>query len=245
MNITKREVLFSIAIIALMLLFGFIIHGNISDNLMEKYQKYNTALRIEDDKDLFEYGMRTNIGNTFVHGELKAIDTVTYPEIGGSYSKVVKVKERYTMHTRIVTKTRTVNGKTQSYTTTETYWTWDEVDRWSEHSNKISFLGVEFDYGKIDFPSTSYITTQKESSHIRYVYYGSKDSYIGTLYTVLGNSTIDKTSFFADKTITEVIDELESDWELGVFWFLWILLIIACVAGFYYLDNRWLEDKRR
>ena len=243
MDITKREVLFSIVIIALMLLFGVVIHGNINDSLMLEQQEYNTALKIDNDKDLFEYGMRTNIGNAFVYGELKAIDTVTYPEIGGAYSKVVKIKERYTMHTRVVTKTRMVNGHSQTYTTTETYWTWDEVDRWSEHSNKISFLDVEFDYGKINFPSTHYIDTQHESGNVRYVYYGSDASYTGTLYAVLGDDTIDETKFYT-ATIDEVMEGLLSDWQIGLFWFLWIVLIITLVCLFYYLDNKWLEDKR-
>ena len=62
-EITKREVLFSIAIIAVMTLIGFVIHGKISDNLMNEYQKYNTALQIDNNSEMFSYGMRTDIGN--------------------------------------------------------------------------------------------------------------------------------------------------------------------------------------
>lgn len=244
-RVTKREVLFSVVIICVMLLIGLVIHGNISDSLMAKYQEYNTALQIEDDTDLFTYGMRTDIGNAFVHGELKAIDTVTYPEIGGEYSYVEKVKERYTRHTRTVTKTRTVNGKTQTYTTTEVYWTWDKVDSWDKHSEKISFLDVEFDYGMIDFPSPSHITTQKESSKIRYVYYGTGTNYIGTIYTELKDDTIHNANFYENRSIAETIESLESGWELVMFWIVWILLTGGCVFGFCYLDNRWLEDKRQ
>lgn len=130
--ITKREAIFSIAIIAIMLLIGVVIHENINDKIMLQHQEYNTALRIDDDADLFAYGMRTNIGKAFSYGELKAVDTVTYPEVGGSYSYIEKVKERYTKHTRTVTRTRTVNGKSQTYTTTETYWTWDKIDSWGK-----------------------------------------------------------------------------------------------------------------
>ena len=93
MEITKREVLFSIVIICVMLIIGIIISGNINDAVMEKQQEYITALQIDNDKDLFEYGMRTNVGNAFVYGELKAIDTVTFDEIDGEYSYVKKVKE--------------------------------------------------------------------------------------------------------------------------------------------------------
>lgn len=243
-RVTKREVLVSVIIISIMLLIGIIIHGNINDKLMLEYQKYNTALQIENDTELFVYGMKTNIGNAFIYGDLKAIDTVTYPEIDGEYSYVEKVKEKYTMHTRVVTKTRTVNGKTQTYTETETYWTWDKVDSWSEHSEKISFLDVEFDYGTIDFPSSNYITTQKESSKIRYKYYGSPAECNGTLYAVLSDNTINETSFYANSSIDETIDSLKSRWQLILFWVVWILLTGGCVFGFYYIDNNWLEDKR-
>ena len=111
MTITKRETIVSVAIVALMLVFGFMIHGAINDSLMLKYQKYNTALQITEDADMFEYAMKTNIGNSFVYGNLVCVDSVTYPEIGGEYSYVEKVKERYTKHTRVVTYTVTVNGK--------------------------------------------------------------------------------------------------------------------------------------
>ena len=131
MEITKREILVSVAIIAVMLSIGLIIYGKISDYDMTKNQDYSLAAKIEEDADLFQYCMRTNIGNAFVYGELKAVDTVTYPEIGGAYSSVKKVKEEYTMHIRTV---RVKCGNTWT-TETETYWTWDEVDSWSEHAN--------------------------------------------------------------------------------------------------------------
>lgn len=244
MEITKREILFSIAIICIMLVFGVMISGNISESVMEKNQEYNTALQINNDKELFEYGMRTDVGNAFVYGELKAIDTVSYDEIPGEYSYVKKVKERYTRHTRTVTKTRTVNGKTQTYTETEVYWTWDEVDRWEKHSEKISFLDVEFDYGMINFPSYDYIDTIKESSHIRYVYYGTGTEFQGTLYTKLINDTIDGPGFYNNHTIEETIDRLETNWQVPVFWVAWVALTTGVAIAFYYIDNKWLEDKK-
>lgn len=123
MEITKREVIASISIIAVMLIIGVIIHGNISEKIMDSNEKYNKAIKVEDE-ELFKYGMRTSVGNAFVYGELEVLDPVTYSEVGGEYSYIEKVKEEYTMHTRTVTYTDS-NGKTQ--TETETYWTWDEV----------------------------------------------------------------------------------------------------------------------
>ena len=97
-EITKREILASISIIAVMILIGILISGKISECQMDKNEKYNKAVKIES-QEMFRYGMDTNVGNAFVYGDLKAVDTVTYPEIGGEYMYVEKVKERYTMHT--------------------------------------------------------------------------------------------------------------------------------------------------
>lgn len=242
-EVTKREILVSIAIIAIMIIFGVMIHGSIEDSLMLKYQEYNTALQINKDADMFKYAMSTNIGNAFVYGDLKCVDTVTYDEIGGKYSYVKKVKERYTMHTRTVTKTRTVNGQTQTYTETEVYWTWDVVDSWSKHCKKITFLDVEFDYGKIDFPSAGYITTIQESGTIRYKYYGSPTKCKGTIYSNLKNNTINDTQFYHNATIEETIERLESNAWLVLFWIGWILLTGGLVFVFFYIDNWWLEDE--
>lgn len=103
-EITKREILASVSIIAVMLLIGVLIAEKISDYQLDKNEKYNKAVKIES-QDLFEYGMRTSVGNAFIYGDLEAVDTVTYPEIGGEYMYVEKVKERYTQHTRRVAHT--------------------------------------------------------------------------------------------------------------------------------------------
>ena len=88
-EITKREILASISIIAVMLLIGFVISGKISNYILDRNEKYNKANKIES-SDLFEYGMRTNVGYAFVYGDLKAVDTVSYPEINGEYMYIEK-----------------------------------------------------------------------------------------------------------------------------------------------------------
>lgn len=241
-EVTKREALVSIIIISIMLLIGIIIHGNINDKLMLEYQKYNTALQIENDSELFAYGMKTNVGNAFIYGDLKAVDTVTYPEIGGEYMYVEKVKERYTQHTE--TYTVTVDGKTQ--VRTRTYWSWDRVGSEYKKCEEISFCDTVFKSSKISLPFADYIGMIKESSYIRYKYYGVKTEYTGTIFTELKDNTIsDKTNFHKNKTIQETIDDFESGWQLVLFWVLWIALIVVCVLIFYYIDNNWLEDKRK
>ena len=240
-EITKREIIASISIIAMMILIGVLISEKISEHQMDKNEVYNKAVKIES-TDLFQYSMDTNVGNAFVYGDLKAVDTVTYPEIGGEYMYVEKVKEKYTIHTRQVAHTRTVNGKSQTYYTTETYWTWDRVSSEDKKCKEISFCGITFKSNKFDIPGTDYIDTIKESSHIRYKYYGTGTKFTGTIFTELKNKTIsDNTNFYNNMNIEETVERLESGNGEIVFWILWIILMVVCIFGFYYLDNKWLE----
>ena len=240
-EITRREIIASVSIIAVMLLIGVLISGKISEWQMDENEIYNKAVKI-DSADLFRYGMDTNVGNAFVYGDMKAVDTVTYPEITGKYMYVKKVKEKYTKHTRKVAHTRTVNGKSQTYYTTETYWTWDRVGSEDKKCKEISFCGVTFKSSKFNIPSTDYIDTIKESSHIRYKYYGTKTKFTGTIFTDLRDKTIsDNTDFYKDRNIKETVEHLESSGGEIVFWMCWIIFIAICVFVFYYLDNKWLE----
>jgi hypothetical protein len=243
-EITKREVIFSISIIAIMFLIGFLISNKISEYYMDKYEVYNKAVKLES-TELLKHGMKTNVGNAFIYGDLESVDTVTYPEIGGEYMYVKKVKERYTQHTRTVTETyRDAKGKTHTRTRIETYWSWDYAGSEDKKCNEITFCGVKFNSDKINIPDCSYIDTIKESSHIRYKYYGTDIKHTGTIFTDLRDGTItNNTPFYENKTISETIEYLESGIGLIIFWVMWIILIIAAVIGFYYLDNNWLESE--
>ena len=238
---TKREVLFSAVIIAIMLLFGFMISGAIDNAHIEKCEEYNKAQQIDNEQSKFVRGMRTNIGNAFVYGDLICLDPVTYSEIGGNYSHVEKEMQKYTEHTKIETYTDD-DGKT--HTRTVTYWEWDTVDSWDIYSTKISFLNVEFPYGTIKFSGDNYITTINESSRIRYNYYGSLIKETGTIYANLSDNTIKDVKFYRDQTIQDAIDSLNFNGGIIAFWIAWVILIVGCVIGFYWIDNRWLEDRR-
>ena len=56
MKITKRETIFSVVIVAAMLILGIVLSDKINDSLMNSYQEYNTTLQINDDSELlYEY----------------------------------------------------------------------------------------------------------------------------------------------------------------------------------------------
>ena len=247
-EITKREILASIFIIAVMLLIGVLISSKISEHQLDANEIYNKAVKI-DNKDLFQYGMDTNVGNAFVYGDLVAVDTVTYPEIGGEYIYVSKTEKRYERHEREVAKE---DSEGNEYTEIEVYCEWDTEDTDSKHANEIMFCGLTFPYSKIDLPGTSYIDTlygdrvyswkSGEYVKVKFEYYGLNTKYKGTIFTDLRDQTIsDNTQFYINKNIEETVKQLESGGGVVLFWIFWIVLICGCVFGFYYLDNKWLE----
>lgn len=241
-EITKRKIIASVTIIAVLLLIGVLISSKISEHQMDKNEIYNKTVKIQSSEQ-FQYGMDTNVGNAFVYGDLEAVDTVSYSDIVGEYILIAKTEEHYNRHTRRVAHTRTVNGKSQTYYTTETYWTWDFYDYEEKHADKISFLGIEFDYGKIDLPGKRHIDTVDGGYHVRYVYEGVNAKLTGTIFTCLRDNTIsENTSFYENSNIEETVERLESGGGVVIFWIFWIILIGGCVFGFYYIDNEWLEN---
>lgn len=249
MEITKREIIASIAIIAVMLIIGFTISGKITDAQNDRNSEYQKAIHITD-SELFQYGMETNVGNAFVYGEIEPVDTVTFAEIGGQYLYVEKIKERYERYEREATK-KDKNGK--EYKVTEEYYQWDIEDRESNHVEEISFCGIVFPYGKINLPGDKYIDTIRgdrewswksgERVKVRYKYYGVSTNHTGTIYTCLVDNTIsDNTTFYTDYTIEKTLESLTDSGGNIFFWIAWIFLAGTCVYGFCYLDNKWLED---
>lgn len=242
MEITRREIVASLTIIAVWICLGFLISGRINDWQQDKTAEYDKAARIES-QEIFEHGMATNLGNAFVYGELEAAEPVSYEEIKGEYSYIRKVKEVYTQHTRTVEKTRTTaNGKTETYTEIETYWTWDEVHWESRGTKNILFLKHKFPAKKCNLPGERYIDTIDGGYHVRYVYYGVPAKLTGTIYTKLEKGTIsDNSEFWNGEKIEEVVESLEKSYATVIFWIFWVAAMAAVVYGFYCLDNYWLN----
>lgn len=249
MKITRREIIISVAIAAVMLIIGSFISGGITDMQNDKNAEYQKAVHI-DTPELFRYGMDTNVGNAFVYGDLQAADTVTFDEVGGEYLHIEKVKERYERHERKVTETDSNGIK---HTKTEVYYEWETEDREVRHSENILFCGIEFPYEKIPYSLDNHIKTieaEREYSwkfgeyvKVRFEYYGTITKHTGTIYTKLSDGTIsDNPRFFRDYTIEQALDSCTA-YDRGIlFWGLWIALTVGTVFGFCYLDNRWLED---
>ena len=67
MEITRREIIFSIAIISAMIICGLKMSEYIFDSQNDRKETYAKAVKIES-TDLFEYALDTDVGNAFVYG---------------------------------------------------------------------------------------------------------------------------------------------------------------------------------
>lgn len=243
-EITFREILVSIAITLILIGLGFFISGSIENGINESNEKYFKALKIDNNEEMFKYSLKTNVGYVLAQGKVKSVEGVSIEDIEGKYFKIKKVKEKYTKHTRQVAHTRTVGNKTETYYTTEEYWTWDYAGQEEFHATKFNFLGVDFSYGTINFYNESYKETKSGGHHIRYKYYTIPLEFEGTLFTYMKDNTINKNNFSVNNTIENIIQQKENDVNTSniVFWLIWIMFIGLIDFGYVYLDNRYLED---
>lgn len=235
MEITNREIIASISILAIMLILGFFISDKIQTSKQDEVAKYSKAVKIKEE-DIFSYSMKTNVGNAFVEGELKALEPVSYEDIKGEYLKVDRVQERYTMHTRTVTTT--VNGK--SSTRIETYWTWDVINRDSKTSPTVNFLGRDFDTSKFNLPDTEYIDTVSDGHNLRSKYYGYPVTSDVTIFSNLKDDTISDNTTVYTSNMATTVENLTSYPPPIVFWVIWTVITFFIIYLFCYLDNDWL-----
>lgn len=243
-EITKREILVSIAITLLLIGLGFIISSAISNGINEKNEKYYKALKINNNEEQFKYAIKTNIGYVLAQGKVQAVKEVSIEDIEGTYFYIKKEKEVYTKHYREVEHTRTVGNKTETYYTTEEYWTWDYAGEETFNTEQFNFLGVDFEYGTINFYNTEYKETRSGDYNIRYNYYIIPYEFEGSLFTHIDNNTINENEFYYNNTIENIIKNKESEEQTSriIFWVLWCILIVFIDAAYISLENNYLED---
>lgn len=246
MEITKREIAFSLIILFVLCAVGFVIHDKIFDSMAVENEQYYKAVKIMDDPDLFNYILETRAGDILAHGTFKAVTPVTDAEVKGEYMYLEKVHERYTMHTRTVTTT--VNGKTS--TRVETYWTWDYAGSEDKGTEYFEFLSNHIWFDKSKFPkvqlraddlavdsSDGYIS---DGYHKRHYFNAVKDKGTGSLFT---DGNLENYTLYHDQTPEEIIKEKEDSQNRFhlVFWIGAVAIIAVVIGLFCYAENRWLE----
>lgn len=236
---TFREILVSVLIILAMIALGLFIANGIHDSATEDSEVYFKALKVDNDPDLFDYAIRTEVGDTLSYGTFKANEPVKDKLIDGEYFAIRKTEEHYTMHTRTVSYKC---GKS-TCTRTETYWTWDSVGTETEHTKSFNYLGADFNFDKVDFSNYKYKEKVKTEPNVRYVFDVIPKEFNGTLYAKAKDKTISKTTLFYGEKIKSVMEakETQADRYTLIFWICWGFLIVVIVVIFAVLDNRYLN----
>lgn len=269
-KVTKREAITSLVIVFVLLFVGFFISNAIADKVADTNAAYYTAVKINDDPTQFEYGMRTNIGNALVHGDLETVDPVTMSGLLNDYMYVEKVYEKYTMHTRTVTHT---DGKGHTYTTVQTYYTWDYHGHDVTKASTVNFLGVDFPIEKfaLDWHTTLNLNTETTDNtildisqgnycypdgfwesvgDIRYHYNVIPKTSTGSIFVRLADEDITpvfgKKVELIKKTPAEIVEDKQDSENIPViiFWVLWSVGIIVLVVIYVARENNWLEARK-
>lgn len=245
--VTKREILITIIISCILIGIGILISSSIKSNVYEDNECYYKSLKIDNDENMYQYALRTNVGYTLVSGKIKAVNPVSSERIDGQYYYIREEKERYTEHSRRVSHTKTVPDgkggvKTETYYTTEYYWTWDNIDTNTYHTDMFNFLGTNYNYDKIRFSKEVYKDTVKESSKIRYVYYVTPIEFDVTLFTFITDNDITDVHVYYSK-IPEIIENKQKAGTGAVvgFWIAWVFIIALIDFVYVSLENKYLE----
>ncbi|EUJ51810.1 hypothetical protein [Paenilisteria rocourtiae] len=256
-EVTKRELLIAVVIVILMTCLGLFLFGRVTDNLLSKAERYQTALKVRGKED-FLYALDTQQGNMVVQAKLKVKEPVSFPELKGSYAYVEKSREEYTMHTETYTDSK---GKVH----TRTYWSWDYVSGKSEKSDELILYGKTYSADKFSLIESERLRASDvlkdkyksrltgyyyyTGSHVRYSYravpISFKASFIANagekgLSSVKGDSEIS----LENTDIEGLIEHLEKGamWVKIGFWIGWLVLTGIAVFGYVSLENRYLED---
>ena len=267
-DITLREILFSIIIFCLVLCLGIFINNKIDEHFTIKEEKYNKALKIDNDNEQFAYALNTSVGNLINYGKFKVIDSVSDDWLINSYTAYEKITERYTRHTRTVC---TGSGKTR-HCHTETYHTWDRTNSEEKFANEISFSQIKFSTSNFtDYPwqrldisdktisknagylKNGYIYKNKRwiSSHVgdlRYYYKIVPTEFYGTTFGVAKNKTYfnedGKQISIHQQTLQEYLESNKQSKGTTkiIFWITYLIIIGVGIFAFYYKNNDWLEN---
>lgn len=269
-EVTLGEILASVIIVLLFILVGIVISNLVVNSIESNNEKYENAMRFSSDEQaLFEYSMRTNVGNSLVNGTFKAVDNVFLDELKDGYMYVEKIKERYTLKTRIKQYEDSFGNKK---TKVETYKEWDRVGADEYYNQKVTFMGIVFDSSKFDYSEFRHRLNLGEESvdsayenrirgnylyeestifnsvgDVRYLYNVVPAEASGTIFAKLADNDISgvetKRISVYNKNIDELLLSIEKEAKifLIVFWIFWIVGIGVFIFFFVRNRNRWAD----
>lgn len=257
-SMSKNLKLIGIALLFVVAIgIGVWIKNVIDNKSYETAKLYNTAIQA-DTGDVFNYAIDSRQGNVLGSGIFTAKTPIGIEDISGTYTRIVKTKERYTQHTR----TYECGTEDVPQTCTQTYYTWDYAGHDVYQVPTVVLYDREYSADLFDIKSSRRlgcdVILQHCKNSYRYEddgwftsvgdvrwYYSVKDtSFFGTILVNTSEGTLKPISGFtieiADHDIPTAIKHANQIYGGIIFLSLWILFaVVMCVAliRMYVLEN--------
>lgn len=241
-EITLREFLFSIFIFGTLMLIGFFISNGIKSHIHNKTLVYRQSAQIKNNPTEFKWAIETDVGNVFVEGKLKSVDSVTHEKLGLDVLSYNATYQHYTMHTRPVTRTRVDSkGRSHTYTTIETYWSWDTYKRNSKGVKEVEFSDVKFNRSRFDLGAFIRTKVVGNGHNDRIVFKYIPCELYGAFFGEIKDKTFTRTVILHGSTIEKLYEDFTTSHLNMIFWIVWIILSVLITFIFYIHENNWLE----
>lgn len=216
-------------------IFGcFILRNIFIDQANSEIQKYNTAVRVEDN-DKFNYAVDSKQGRIISSGEFKTKDSVKFENFDGEYMKIIRILEEYRPHTYV-----TCNGKGKCRT--HTYYSWDEVSRETKKSNAVIFRDRKYSSSKFNFSSFEHEAEKKEipvgfwERKKRYVFRVIDKELSGSFYAETNENGLNDNILVHNKSLDELLESIRQGTLTAeiISWSILLLVSAAIVYVCYY-----------
>lgn len=216
-------------------IFGCSILRNIFiDHANSEIQKYNTAVRVEDNNK-FNYAVDSRQGRIISSGEFKTKDPVKFENFKGEYTKIIRILEEYRPHTYTTCDSK---GKCR----THTYYSWDEVSRETKKSNAVIFRDRKYSSSKFNFSSFEHEAEKKEipvgfwERKKRYVFRVIDKELSGSFYAETNENGLNNNILVHNKSLDELLESIRQGTLTAeiISWSILLLVSAAIVYVCYY-----------
>jgi len=216
-------------------IFGcFILRDIFIDQANSEIQKYNTAVRVEDN-DKFNYAVDSKQGRIISSGEFKTKDSVKFENFDGEYMKIIRILEEYRPHTYTTCDSK---GKCR----THTYYSWDEVSRETKKSNAVIFRDRKYSSSKFNFSSFEHEAEKKEipvgfwERKKRYVFRVIDKELSGSFYAETNENGLNDNILVHNKSLDELLESIRQGTLTAeiISWSILLLVSAAIVYVCYY-----------
>lgn len=261
-EVTPREIIFSIIILCFMIGIGIFFNQKISEYNSNDDMKYKTSVRVSNKAD-FDYVLSTQEGRILVQAPFQAVRGVQFREMKGSYLAVDRYREEYKRHEDTYTDSK-------GHTHTHTYWKWDPAGTDTLEAQRVSVYNKEYPTTKFELPDLKDLSGKTALKpqyqhkdffgdtsdyyypypHVRYSYAALPIKLTGSFQAVAddkGLHGLDGPNMNVITGTLKDLDESHNQGHIGLivgFWFVWLLFTALVIFLFVSWRNQWLEDKK-